>query len=69
VVTLLLVRHGETDWNRNGRWQGRRGEGLNETGRSQAADLAAQLDSVDAIYSSDSIRALETAEILKLAVV
>jgi broad specificity phosphatase PhoE len=63
VTTLLLARHGETDWNRDHRWQGHDGQPLNETGRNQARDLAARLDAVDAIYSSDSIRARETAEI------
>lgn len=61
---FLLVRHGETDWNREGRWQGHRGRGLNERGRLQARELAAQIDGVDAIYSSDTDRARETAEIL-----
>lgn len=64
VTTLLLVRHGETDWNRDGRWQGHSDTHLNDTGRRQAADLAAELDGVDVVYSSDLSRARETAEIL-----
>ncbi len=63
-MTLLLVRHGETDWNRDHRWQGHSGVGLNDVGRQQARELAAELDGVDAIYTSDAQRALETAEIL-----
>ena len=63
MVTLVLARHGETDWNRDHRWQGFTGPPLNEEGRRQAAELAARLEGVDAIYSSDSDRARETAEI------
>ena len=64
MTTLLLVRHGETDWNRDRRWQGHSDTPLNETGRQQALELAAQLDPPDRIYSSDLARARETAEIL-----
>jgi len=64
VATLLLARHGETDWNRDHRWQGHTGPRLNERGRRQARELAGQLDRIDAIYSSDTIRARETAEIV-----
>ena len=64
VTTLLLVRHGETDWNRDGRWQGHSDTHLNELGREQAARLADQLDAVDVVYSSDLARARETADIL-----
>jgi broad specificity phosphatase PhoE len=64
VSTLLLVRHGETDWNRDGRWQGHSDTHLNDSGREQAARLADELDGVDVIYSSDLARARETAEIV-----
>ncbi len=64
MTTLLLVRHGETDWNRAGRWQGHSDTPLNERGREQARGLAKQLDGVDVVYSSDLERARETAEIL-----
>jgi len=64
VTTLLLVRHGETDWNRDGRWQGRSDTHLNEIGREQAANVAEELDGVDVVYSSDLARARETAEIV-----
>jgi len=66
VTTILLARHGETDWNRDGIWQGWADPPLNETGRAQARELAEQLRSVpfDAVYSSDLRRAHETAEIV-----
>ena len=66
MTTLLVARHGETDWNREGRWQGWADPPLNETGRAQARELAEQLRSVpfDAVYSSDLRRAHETAEIV-----
>src|SRR3712207_5307832 len=64
MATLLLVRHGETDWNRDHKWQGHTGPPLNEVGRRQATELAEQVTDVDVIYSSDTIRAKETAEII-----
>jgi broad specificity phosphatase PhoE len=66
VTTLLLVRHGETDWNAEGRLQGHTDRPLSEFGRRQAERLASELaaEELDAIYASDLARARETAEIV-----
>jgi broad specificity phosphatase PhoE len=66
VTTLLLVRHGETDWNADGRLQGHTDRPLSDFGRRQARRLAEELDGekFEAIYSSDLARARETAEIV-----
>jgi broad specificity phosphatase PhoE len=61
---LIVIRHGETDWNVEGRLQGSADIPLNETGRSQAAKLADQFrdHKIHAIYASPLIRAQETAQ-------
>ena len=66
MTTLLLVRHGETDWNADGRLQGQTDRPLSDFGRDQARRLAEELESevLKAIYSSDLARARETAEIV-----
>jgi len=63
---ILLVRHGQTDWNVTGQIMGQRPVPLNETGKSQAYRLAELLRgrSIQGIYSSPVIRARRTAEIL-----
>lgn len=68
MTTLLLARHGETEWNRNGRWQGHADVPLSDDGRDQARRLARRLklevERIDQIYASDLGRAFETAEIV-----
>ncbi len=63
-MNLILIRHGETDWNRSGRCQGIADIVLNENGKQQARELANSLKDykITAIYSSHLKRALETAE-------
>jgi len=65
MTTFLFVRHGETDWNREGRLQGTRDIPLNDEGRHQARRLARAWDlGGDVLISSPLLRARETAEIL-----
>lgn len=67
---VLLIRHGETDWNKQKIMQGGVNRPLNETGLKQAEDLAQRLlcyyPNITVIYSSDLDRAFQTAE--KLAI-
>jgi broad specificity phosphatase PhoE len=71
-TTLYLIRHGETDWNLNGIWQGHADVPLNAVGRAQARRLAQRLRAegprFDVIYSSDLQRAWETAGALAAAI-
>lgn len=64
VKRIVLIRPGETDWNRQGRWQGWVSIPLNELGRRQALALANFIRHIGmgALYTSDLKRALETAE-------
>ena len=68
MTRLWLVRHGETDWNIEGRWQGQAPHAppLNAAGHTQSESLAEQLNShiFDTLYSSDLLRAIQTAEIV-----
>lgn len=66
MVTVILVRHGETDWNREEVFRGRIDISLNQTGLSQAHALRESLNDrvIDEIYASPLGRALETARIL-----
>jgi broad specificity phosphatase PhoE len=66
---VFLTRHGETDWNFEGRWQGHTDVPLNEKGRAQARAIAEALrgEGVSGLVSSDLARARETAEIVAAA--
>jgi probable phosphoglycerate mutase len=63
---VFIARHGETDWNVAGRWQGHTDVPLNATGRAQAVALAERLRSegIAAVATSDLSRARHTAEIV-----
>ncbi|XP_030975491.1 phosphoglycerate mutase-like protein 4 [Quercus lobata] len=64
---IIVVRHGETEWNHDGRIQGHLDVELNEAGRQQAAAVADRLSkepNISAVYSSDLKRAFETAQII-----
>ncbi len=69
MTTLYFIRHGQTDWNIEGRWQGHADVPMNARGRQQAARIARSLADVGlaAIYSSDLQRAAETAQAISLA--
>ena len=66
ATTIVLARHGETDWNRERRFQGHADVPLNDAGRAQAAQLAARLadEPFSSVYTSPLRRAAETAELV-----
>ncbi|KAF7848667.1 hypothetical protein BT93_L1758 [Corymbia citriodora subsp. variegata] len=67
---IIVVRHGETDWNADGRFQGTLDVELNEIGRQQATAVGERLSKeckISAIYSSDLKRAFETANLIATA--
>ncbi len=69
-MRLLLVRHGESEWNASGRLQGQADPPLSKLGRRQAAHMAARLvdEEVDVILASDLERAMDTAGALAASI-
>lgn len=66
MTRVLLIRHGQSAWNADGRWQGQADPELTDLGRHQAFHASRSLGAVDAIVSSDLQRAAETALILSV---
>ncbi len=64
MTTLLLTRHGQSEWNAEGRWQGQADPPLSDFGRHQAAMASQRVGTVDIIISSPQDRALTTAAII-----
>ena len=64
VTRLLTVRHGESEWNAVGRWQGQADPPLTDAGMMQAAAATRALGTFDAIWASSLQRASLTAEII-----
>ena len=69
LTRIIAVRHGETDWNVATRIQGQLDIALNDKGRWQAQRVAQALadDALDAVYSSDLLRAYATAQAIAAA--
>lgn len=65
TTEIILVRHGETEWNLSGRWQGHADSALSERGVSQAKSLGKRMATmpVDVVYSSDLERAMHTSRL------
>jgi probable phosphoglycerate mutase len=63
---LWLIRHAESTWNAQGRWQGQGDPPLSPQGRAQAEQLAARLseEAIEVLVASDLARTVETAEIV-----
>ena len=67
MTKLLLVRHGQSEWNALGRWQGKANPPLTNLGKEQALLAAKKLPDFSILASSDLVRARETAEIFARA--
>ena len=68
VPRLLLVRHGQSEWNADGRWQGQADPPLSDLGRRQAQAAAAAIGAVDAVVASPLERAYVTAATISEAI-
>lgn len=64
MTRILLIRHGESVWNADGRWQGQADPALTDRGREQARAAASSLGHLDAVVTSDLERAAETGAIV-----
>jgi probable phosphoglycerate mutase len=64
---VLIVRHGQSTWNADGRWQGQADPPLSPLGEAQACAAADSLPDIDLVVASDLARARQTAEIIATA--
>lgn len=64
MTRILLARHGQSEWNATGRWQGWADPELSPLGREQSRQAVTAIGRVDAVVASDLRRALDTAAIL-----
>ncbi len=64
MTRILLLRHGQSEWNAVGRWQGQANPPLSPLGRHQARRAAEHLPTFDVVVTSDLARANQTASIL-----
>jgi probable phosphoglycerate mutase len=64
VTRLLLTRHGQSEWNAEGRWQGQADPPLTELGRRQALHAAKAIGAIDAVHCSPLQRAADTAHLV-----
>jgi probable phosphoglycerate mutase len=64
TTRVLLLRHGQSTWNAAGRWQGQADPPLSDLGRAQASAAAAAIGAVDAVVTSDLLRAAETGALI-----
>jgi probable phosphoglycerate mutase len=67
MIRLLIVRHGESTWNAQSRWQGQADPPLSPLGERQAQEAAERLvehASITAVWTSDLVRARRTAELI-----
>ena len=64
TTEVLVLRHGQSEWNALGRWQGQENPPLTDLGREQAVEAAQAVGTVDAVFASPLDRAARTAGII-----
>lgn len=64
MTNVLVVRHGQSEWNAQGRWQGQADPELTSLGHEQARQASRAVGAVDAVFASPLLRAAATATII-----
>lgn len=64
MSSILVIRHGQSEWNELGKWQGQENPPLTELGMNQAREASQNIGDIEAVYSSPLIRAATTAHII-----